>query len=86
MPSTKATMRKERIERLLSELEYELVRGVTEAEIEEDMTWRYILPISRTFPNGAVIMEFRMRPVPHHAVPFPFEPQKANLRLVGEDS
>mgnify|MGYP000898322801 CR=1 FL=1 len=42
--TTSAQMRKERIERLLSELEYEIVRGVMEREIEPDLHLRKVFP------------------------------------------
>lgn len=80
-----AKMRKERITRLLSELEYELVRGLVEGEIEEEMHWRYVLPMSKAIPGGVVTMAFVMRPAPAYAVPtsWGFEPG-VRLRLVGE--
>ena len=42
--TTPAQMRKARIERLLSELEYEIVRGVMEREIEPDLHFSKIFP------------------------------------------
>lgn len=83
--SEAAAMRKERIERLLSELQYELVRGLTEGEIEEEMHWRYVLPMSKAIPGGVVTMAFVMRPAPAYAVPtsWGFE-SNVRLRLVGD--
>lgn len=83
--NTAATMRKERINRLLHELEYELTRGVMENEIQEEMFWQHIFPISRSIPGGVVAMEFKMRPLPGYLWPLSFEPTKARLRLVGEN-
>lgn len=82
--SEAAKMRKERIERLLGELQYELVRGLMDGEIEEEMHWRYVLPMSKAIPGGVVTMAFVMRPSPSYAVPtsWGFEPQ-TRLRLVG---
>jgi hypothetical protein len=37
-------LRKERIERLLAELEYEITRGVLENEIEPDLHWMKLMP------------------------------------------
>ncbi len=54
-----ANIRRERIERLLDELEYEITRGVMEREIEPKMGWSKILPGG---PTGTVIAEFRVRP------------------------
>lgn len=84
--SEAAKRRKERIDVLLEELKYELVRGVMEGEIEEEMHWRYVLPVSKSIPQGVVTMAFIMRPAPGYAVPtsWGFEPQP-RLRIVGED-
>lgn len=57
-------IRKERIERLLSELRYEMTRGMLENEIEEEMGFRFVVPVSRNIPDGVVQCEFRTRPVP----------------------
>lgn len=84
MPTTSAVMRKERIERLLRELEYELTRGVMESEIEEEMHWQHVLPWSRAIPNGVIAMEFRMRPVTQYSLPLSFGQQPPRLKLVGE--
>lgn len=46
--SEAARMRKERIERLMRELEYEVIRGVMEREIEPD------IHLSKTFPCPGV--------------------------------
>lgn len=59
--------RKERIERLLHELRYEITRGMMERDIEEEMGYRFIVPISKHFSQGVVDCEFRTRPVPHMA-------------------
>lgn len=55
-------MRMERIERLLRELEYEVTRGIMENEINEEIGFRFIIPISRKIPGGIVGCEFRVRP------------------------
>lgn len=57
-----ANIRKERIERMLYELRYEIERGMMEREIEEDMTFRFVVPLSRALPHGVVVCEFRTRP------------------------
>lgn len=41
-----AQMRKERIERLLSELEYEIIRGVMDREIEPDLHFSKLFPVT----------------------------------------
>lgn len=55
-----ANIRRERIERLLRELEYEVTRGIMEREIEPQMGWSTIMPGG---PTGEVIAEFRVRPL-----------------------
>ena len=57
--SGESNIRRERIERLLRELEYEITRGVMEREIEPEMGWSKIMPGG---PTGTVIAEFRVRP------------------------
>jgi len=55
-----ANIRRERIERLLRELEYEVTRGVMDREIEPQMGWSKIMPGG---PTGEVVAEFRVRPL-----------------------
>ena len=56
--------RHERIERLLQELKYEVTRGMMEREIDEQIGFRFVVPLSRHIPNGVVFCEFHTRPVP----------------------
>lgn len=60
--------RRERIEKLLHELRYEVERGMMERDINEEMTFRFFVPISNKIPDGVVACEFRTRPVPRHAM------------------
>lgn len=62
-----ANYRLERITRLLKELQYECQRGMMEREIEEEIGFRFVVPVSRHFPNGVVMCEFLTRPVPCYA-------------------
>jgi hypothetical protein len=55
--------RKERIERLLCELRYEVERGMMEREIDEEMGFRFYVPISNKIPDGVVLCEFRTTPI-----------------------
>lgn len=72
--------RRERITKLLHELRYEVERGMLERDIEEEMGFRFYVPMSRHFSNGVVFCEFRTRPLPHHMVdPHDLQPR---LRLV----
>jgi hypothetical protein len=66
--TTEAEYRKERIERLIHELEYELTRGVMDHEIEESLHWRYIIPVSRKIPNGVVVVQMQMWPATRDTV------------------
>jgi hypothetical protein len=54
--------RKERIEKLLTELRYEVERGVMQGEIDETITFRFYVPLSRTIPDGVVFCRFETRP------------------------
>ncbi|MFV1530634.1 hypothetical protein [Phaeobacter sp. JH209A] len=77
-----ANIRRERIERLLRELEYEVTRGIMEREIEPEMGWSKILPGG---PTGTVIAEFRVRP--RRSNEFSFDDrQEPRLRVVSDDS
>src|SRR5262245_26506352 len=58
-----ADYRHERIVRLLGELRYEIERGMLENEIDESLSFRFYVPISRRIPGGVVRCEFRTRPI-----------------------
>jgi len=58
--------RKERIEKLLYELQYEVTRGMMERELDESLSYTFIVPTSTSFPHGVVYCEFRTRPMPSH--------------------
>lgn len=75
-------MRKERIERLLYELRYELERGFMEGEVDETITWQYIVPVSRSIKEGVVYCRFETRPVHRDSVMFRDIDQKPRLKLV----
>ena len=55
--------RKERIDRLLQELRYEVERGVMEREIEETITFQFVVPMSSSIPDGMVHCRFATRPI-----------------------
>ena len=61
--SDKSNYRRERIERLLVELRYEIERGMLENEIEEMLEYRFIVPISRVVKDGVVFCQFRTEPM-----------------------
>ncbi len=75
--SDPTSFRKERIEKLLYELKYEIQRGMLEKEIDETMGFRFYVPISSAIPDGVVFCEFRTRPVPRHMM----HPDDARPRL-----
>lgn len=62
---SEAQYRKERIERLLHELKYEITRGMMEGEIDEHMGFTFIVPVSKVYRKGVVHCEFRTLPVEH---------------------
>ena len=62
------SFRRERIEKLLSELRYEVERGMMERDIDEDLGFRFYVPMSNKIPDGVVFCEFRTRPIPRHAM------------------
>ena len=78
--SQAAQMRKERIERLLSELEYEIIRGVMEREIEPDIHLRKLFPCGGRGNNMAQ-MELHVWPAGRDAMPG-LGPASVKLRLV----
>lgn len=72
--------RRERIEKLLHELRYEIERGMLEQDIDETLGFRFYIPLSRAIPDGVVFCEFHTRPLPRHCMdPRDLEPR---LRLV----
>mgnify|MGYP001594521731 CR=1 FL=1 len=76
--------RMERIERLLKELEYEVTRGMIENEIDEEITFRFIVPRSRKIPNGFVACEFSTRPKTSYDIYY-YGGDAVKLKLVGKE-
>lgn len=66
--SDATNFRMERITKLLHELRYEVERGMLEREIEEEIGFRFTVPISQKIPDGIVCCEFRTRPMPRYAM------------------
>lgn len=60
--------RMQRIERLLYELRYEVERGMLEREIDETLSFEFIVPLSASIPDGVVKCRFVTRPVPRYDV------------------
>lgn len=73
-------VRRERVERLLQDLQYEITRGMMEGDLDETMGFRFYVPISKAIPDGVVFCELRTRPVPRYEMSYrDIEPR---LRLV----
>jgi hypothetical protein len=68
MTAEKCNYRQQRVERLLDELRYEITRGMMEGELDEELGYRFYVPVSKAIPNGVVFCEFRARPIPGHAM------------------
>lgn len=62
--SDPTNFRRERIEKLLHELRYEVERGMLERDIDESMGFQWYVPLSQAIRDGVVFCEFRTRPVP----------------------
>ena len=56
-------IRKERIEKMLHELRYEIEIGMMQGDIDETIGFQFIVPTSKNIPNGVVFCEFRTRPM-----------------------
>lgn len=75
--------RRERIEKLLHELRYEVERGMLERDIDETLTFQFYVPLSNAIPDGVVFCEFRTRPIPR--VMMDHRNIQPRLRLVKSD-
>lgn len=79
--SKKPNYRMERIERLLTELRYEVERGMLEGEVDEHLRYQFIVPISKTYPTrGVVHCIWQTRPVENMA--FLGGPVEPKLKVV----
>jgi hypothetical protein len=74
--------RLERIKKLLYELRYEVERGMLESDIDETITYRFYVPISKRIPNGVVFCEFHTRPQPRYEPLDNLDKLEPRLRLV----
>lgn len=78
--SDTTNFRKERVEKLLYELQYEVTRGIMEGDLDEHMGFRFIIGVSKEIKDGVVACEFRTRPVPrYHVSPDDLQPR---LRVI----
>lgn len=60
--------RRERIDKLLHELRYEVERGMLERDIDETLTFEFYVPLSNAIKDGVVRCLFSTRPIPRHAM------------------
>ena len=58
--------RKERIERMLHELRYEVEVGMMQGDIDETLNFEFFVPVSKSIPRGVVACSFKTRPVPKY--------------------
>lgn len=77
----KAMIRKERIERMLQELRYEIEIGMMQGEIDETLGFEFFVPASKSIPNGVVMCSFRTRPMPGYALSLDHR-QQTRLKVV----
>jgi hypothetical protein len=78
--SDPTNFRRERIEKLLHELRYEIERGMMNREIDETLEYHFYVPISNSIPEGVVHCAFMTRPV--HRSDMRYDPQEPRLKLV----
>ena len=71
--------RRERIEKLLFELRYEIERGMIEGDIEETLNFRFIVPISKCISGDIVLCEFHTKPTHRYMLAGDMQPK---LRVV----
>lgn len=83
MSNDPTNFRKERIEKLLHELRYEIERGMMEGEIDETLEMRWYVPISKAIPDGVVDCRFVTRPIPRYRMTQ--EHLQPRLRLIKSD-
>lgn len=79
------TYRMERIKRLLRELQYEVTRGIMEREIDEEIGFRWYLPVSQKIGGGVVLCEFRTQPQPYPLEPYIMNKIGKHLSVVGKN-
>lgn len=79
---TEENYRWQRIDRLFHELRYEIERGMIDGEIDESISFRFVVPVSKAIPNGIVVCEFRSRPRPAYEIGFDEELSTARLKVV----
>ena len=74
--------RKERIEKMLHELRYEVEIGMLQGEIDESIGFEFFVPTSKSIPNGVVHCSFRTRPMHRQYVMEHMGMNEPRLKLV----
>lgn len=73
--------RKERIEKMLQELRYEIEVGMMQGDIDESLGFEFIVPTSKAIKGGVVVCSFRSRPTPAQHV-YGFDNREPRLKIV----
>lgn len=73
--------RKERIEKMLHELRYEIEVGMMQGDIDESLGFQFIVPVSKSIPGGVVVCSFITRPM-HRQNAFGVGFEQPRLRVV----
>ena len=74
--------RKERIERMLHELRYEIQVGMMQGDIDETLRFDWVVPVSKGVLGGVVWCRFETRPM-HRQTAFGLgAPEEPRLKVV----
>lgn len=73
--------RAERIEKMLHELRYEIEVGMMQGDIGETLSFNFIVPVSKTMPEGVVMCRFETRPM-HRQNAFGIGMEEPRLKVV----
>jgi len=73
--------RKERIEKMLHELRYEIEVGMMQGDIDESLGFQFIVPVSKSLPEGVVVCRFETRPM-HRQNAFGIGREEPRLHVV----
>jgi len=73
--------RSERIEKMLHELRYEIEVGMMQGDIDETLSFNWIVPVSKSMPEGVVMCRFITRPM-HRQTAFGIGLEEPRLRVV----
>lgn len=57
-----------RVEELVRDLQAEITEGIRAGDLGDKIEFNFVIPISATFPRGAVVCNFRSMPVTEYRV------------------